>query len=227
MNGNERFEKPEFEKDAFHCPHCNTYAKMNWKGVQPLTKVFHKSSGTWSYSSVREPDPEEELMLSYCERCSEYAIWRDEEMIYPTGNAPPPNKGLPDEIKEIYKEARKISDLSPKSSAALLRLALEMLLNHLSVGDKNSSLYERIGELDEQELNPQIQKMMDTVRITGNEAVHPGEIDFEDSPKIVNQLFFLINEVAYEMITKPQQINEMFEDLPENKKKGVEDRDKR
>jgi hypothetical protein len=38
-------------------------------------------------------------------------------------------------------------------------------------------------------LDVQIQQALDTVRVIGNEAVHPGEMDVRDDPSLVGTLY--------------------------------------
>jgi len=38
---------------------------------------------------------------------------------------------MPEEVKEIYNEAREVSNISPRAAAALLRVALEKLTEYL------------------------------------------------------------------------------------------------
>lgn len=69
--------------------------------------------------------------------------------------------------------------------------------------------------------------MLDYVRVVGNESVHPGQMDLKDNPEIVVVLAKLLNEIASEMITKPREIQELYNTLPQDKLKGIEDRDKK
>jgi len=39
---------------------------------------------------------------------------------------------MPEDVRSVYEEARTIAQLSPRSSAALLRVALERLVHHLT-----------------------------------------------------------------------------------------------
>ena len=75
-------------------------------------------------------------------------------------------------------------------------------------------------------LNPQIQQALDIVRVTGNHAVHPGEIDFNDTTD-VQTLFELINAIADTLITQPKRIKAMFNRLPQKDKESIKKRDKR
>ena len=46
-------------------------------------------------------------------------------------------------------------------------------------------------------------------------AVHPGTVDLADDSETVNKLFKLVNLIVEEMITKPREINGLYEELPE------------
>lgn len=57
---------------------------------------------------------------------------------------PVPHAHMPDDVKGLYLEAREIGTRSPRSAAALLRLALEKLTTGLTDADK---LNDAIAEL--------------------------------------------------------------------------------
>ncbi|MCY3681983.1 MAG: DUF4145 domain-containing protein [Gemmatimonadetes bacterium] len=124
----------------------------------------------------------------------------------------------------MYNEAADIANLSPRAACALLRLAIQMLLKQL--GEKGDNINEDIKNLVTKRLDPQIQQALDIVRVTGNHAVHPGEIDFNDTTD-VQTLFELINVIADTLITRPKRIDAMFNRLPENDRKAIEKRDKK
>jgi len=65
------------------------------------------------------------------------------------------------------------------------------------------------------------------VRVIGNEAVHPGVIDLKDDRDTANKLFKLVKFIAEKMITEPREIEELYNSLPEDKLKGIKDRDKK
>ena len=44
-------------------------------------------------------------------------------------------------------------------------------------------------------LNPKIQKAIDLVRVVGNNAVHPGQINLDDNSAIALKLFKIINMI--------------------------------
>ena len=75
-------------------------------------------------------------------------------------------------------------------------------------------------------MDKRIQKALDFVRVTGNNAVHPGEMDIKDDKDLVNKMFKLVNMVVEEQITKPNELDELFKKLPERAIKAIEKRDK-
>lgn len=113
---------------------------------------------------------------------------------------------------------------SPRGAAALLRLCIQKLCKHL--GESGENLNNDIASLVKKGLNPTIQKCLDTVRVIGNEAVHPGVLDLTDKADTVVSLFFLVNMVADAMITQPKTIGSLYESLPANKRDQIEQRDK-
>ena len=134
-----------------------------------------------------------------------------------------PNPDLHDDIKSDYLEASSVLADSPRAAAALLRLALQKLCKQL--GEKGQSINDDIKSLVAKGLNPLVQKSLDALRITGNNAVHPGEINLTEDPSRVVKLFELINFIANKMITEPKEIEGFYSQLPEGALDAVKRRD--
>jgi len=163
---------------------------------------------------------------SQCVHCQKFALWFNMVMIYPNATtAPLPNEDMPDEIKEDFNEARQVFPISPRSSAALLRLVIQKLCKHL--GYPGNNLNDDIGEMVGNGLGSAIQQAFDAVRVIGNETVHPGQIDLRDDPNTALQLFNLVNIIVQKMITDPRQIQEIYSNLPQGKLQQIEQRDKK
>ena len=203
---------PKHGSDHFHCPHCDVYARQEWSTPRAS---FPSGSRMLMMDNAR-------LEVSVCEHCSCTSLWLSEKTIYPpTQTFPPANKDLDDDIREIYNEAAAIASLSPRAACALLRLALEMLLEQLGeTGDLNKN----IKKLVQNGLNVRVQQSLDIVRITGNNAIHPGKIDFGDITD-TRTLFDLTNVIADALITQPKRIQEIYDNLPEESRKAIEERD--
>ena len=128
----------------------------------------------------------------FCDYCKKFSIWIDKKMVYPQISlAPLPAEDMPDSVKNLYNEARAICNQSPRGACSLLRLAIQILIKEIGENEKN--LNKAIGNLVTKGLPKKIQKAFDTVRIIGNNAVHPGTIDLKDNLKIVHRLFKLVN----------------------------------
>lgn len=164
------------------------------------------------------------LHLSQCYICHGSAIWLRDRMVWPTQTFDvQPNADLPDHIKADFIEASAIAPVSPRGAAALLRLAIERLCIHLG---KQGTIDAMIGQLVTDGLNVRVKQALDVVRVTGNDAVHPGTISFGDDPATVATLFKMVNLIAEKTISEPKHVEEAFASLPPEKLKWIEDRDK-
>lgn len=164
------------------------------------------------------------VWFSRCFNCDEIAIWICDRMIYPQhGEAPPANPDLPPEIARDYHEASSILDLSPRGAAALIRLAIQKLCKHL--GQPGQNINDDIKALVAGGLDPRVQQALDAVRVIGNNAVHPGQIDLRDDRATAESLFRLLNLVAEKMISEPKHVDEVYSALPEDARKAIEKRD--
>lgn len=210
----EKYTPPSLNADAFHCPHCQVYAHQTWyRGAKYLQERGYM--GTISGTSV-----------SVCTRCGEYTLWIGDKMLHPVSSiAPLPSEDMPANVKEDFKEARNIVNASPRAAAALLRLALQKLMVHL--GESGKNINDDIASLVRKGLPEKIQKALDAVRVIGNNAVHPGQIDLKDDTETAIALFDLLNTIVEVMITQPKKIDELYSKIPTSTRKAIEKRDKR
>ncbi len=215
-----KYTAPEFWKAAFNCPHCGAFAHMRW--LSQNTLVYYQA---------------------ICDHCKEYSLWRVTKindsgvnngsmvsigtMLYPDfGSAPLPAEDMPEDVKKDYEEAARIFIKSPRGAAALLRLGLQKLCIYL--GEEGKNINADIRSLVEKKvLSGQVIKVADTLRITGNNAVHPGQISDEDFDSLAGNMFGLINAIVEETITKPKMWNNLYEQMPENARNAAEAQDKR
>lgn len=164
------------------------------------------------------------LNMTKCYHCDDIAIWIADRIVYPeTSTAPAPSVDMPADVRQYYEEASRIVGGSARGAAALLRLAIERLCSGLDVDGKN--INENIKNLVKNGLDPKIQRALDVVRVVGNNAVHPGTIDFSDDSDIAQSLFSLINIIVDKMITEPKHIDELYAALPPGALAAIEKRD--
>ncbi len=228
---------PKHGNKKFQCPHCNTVASQEWftannAGSTVLTIVQHlylnyrpsitdyvqenianfleKINGEFQknfYDLVPKG-----FSVATCSSCGDFTLWVNKEIVYPKRTSlPPPNNDLNEDIKDLYLEASSILNDSPKGATALLRLALQKLLDQ--VGKNGKNINNDIKELVAEGMSPKIQQALDLLRVIGNNAVHPGQINLDDNTEIAQKLFGILNFIAEELITKPRELEELYADL--------------
>jgi hypothetical protein len=167
------------------------------------------------------------IFLSQCYNCKKIAVWVHQSLVFPpTKIGVQPNADLPADIAADFEEARDILNLSQRGAAALLRLCVQKLC--LFLGEKGKDIDADIASLVKKGLNPLVGDSLDVVRVIGNEAVHPGVIDdLKDDRETALKLLQIINAIADQMITHPKSVKEMFDRLPEEKRKAIAERNKK
>jgi hypothetical protein len=163
------------------------------------------------------------LGVRQCWHCKNFCIWWEDQLIYPIASEfPVPNEDLPEEIRADYLEAGSIAAQSPRGAAALLRLCIQKLCEHL--GYVGKTIDEATADLLKQGIPETIVKAMDVVRVTGNNAVHPGELDIADNAEIVSTLARLVNVIAENRISIPKKVGALYDGLPESAREAAEKR---
>ena len=134
-----------------------------------------------------------------------------------------PNDDMPDEVKKLYRESAQILSISLRAAAALLRLGLQILLG--AVGGDGKNINDDIKKIVALGVESEIQRALDILRVFGNSGAQPGEIKLDEDPGLVHKMYGLMNYVTDRLITQKNQINELFEGLPEGVKNQIESRD--
>lgn len=241
---------PIYNSKKFQCPHCQTVAQQDWFDVRSagdkinalirhiyfdyrLSIDDYNQQAIVSFLDKLKPYITRDMQhfipdsfsIATCTLCNDISLWIDREIVYPEkASVPPPNGDMDDKIKDLYQEAGAILIDSPKGATALLRLALQLLLRQL--GKSGENINNDIKELVSEGLSSKLQKALDLVRVVGNNAVHPGQIDIDDNREIAVKLFHILNFIADEMITKPKELDLLYDHvIPEDTKKHIKKRD--
>lgn len=227
---------PTHGSPSFDCPHCGAHAQQTWPEA-----VFYRRAG---YGDERWISVDR----SECFTCGNEAIWHrrkvaergalvpggvsyrvDWQIVWPRAqHGEPPHARMPQELLGLYDEAREVAGASPRASAALLRLLTETLLRDIAESP-NGNLNDLIGQLvQEQKLDEQTRKIADYLRITGNNAVHPGQIVADDdAQRRASMMFPFVNALVQRLIADPAEIAEIYALLPEGKRQAADRRDGR
>ncbi|WP_065759676.1 DUF4145 domain-containing protein [Pseudomonas defluvii] len=202
---------PQYRLEAFNCPHCGAYAHMTWWNLRYENAGFSILEG------------------ALCMKCDEPSFWRRDQrrMVDPLSTtAPRPAADMPEDVRKDYEEAAAVFGVSPRAAAALLRLALQKLCVHL--GEKGDKIDTDIRELAKKGVLPQLLiNVADTVRITGNNAVHPGEMDAADVDLVASKMFKMLNLIVHKGITEPAELKALYELVPEGARAAAEEKDAR
>ncbi len=95
----------------------------------------------------------------------------------------------------------------------------------VELGEKGENINADIKSLVAKGLPIQVQQAFDYCRVVGNNAVHPGEINLNDSPEMGQHLFNMINFIVEDRITRPHHIAALYGKLPETAREAIEKRD--
>jgi hypothetical protein len=206
--------RPQHRLGQFNCPHCRAIAPQRW-------------SDYVSYAGQHgQQEYVHDLGVAICSHCGERSFWFKGEMFYPkdvAADIDPPNADLASDIRDDYIEASRIVKESPRGAAALLRLCVQKLCGQL--GEDENDLNAAIGNLVKKNLPIKIQQALDIVRVIGNNAVHPGQIDLKDDTEAAMKIFELLNIIADNRITEPKKIAKLYESLPQTSRDQIEKRD--
>ena len=159
-----------------------------------------------------------------------------QKFIYPVDNTsplvPPASESMPEDVRSMYNEAASVFELSPRSSAALIRLTLETLLKkHLVNDGKEHSLNAMIGmsNMEQPEL---VTEFMDMIRKEGNEEVHPeyeklehewGDITKDTNKDQVLYMFKYINSIC-DLLGIVDKMHSDYAALPDSQKQAIQER---
>lgn len=199
-------------EQSFTCPHCNTLSFIEYKNV-----YFESDQVTFGQYSTM-------MSIGRCLNCGRKIIWIDNEYVYPDIQQQEPNPDMPESVLQLYKEAGLIYNKSPRAACALLRLAVDKLCNEL--GECDSRIDNNIAALVKRGLSVEIQQALDIVRVVGNKAVHPGQIEFDvDNIETAQMLFGLVNMIVERLISEPQRLKSYYGKLPQSVRASIERRD--
>lgn len=231
---------PSAKLQSFACPRCGAFAHQTWfdcgaipnrEGRPPFIDSVLDSGmppPVLMTRGTKSAAPVIGAFISYCAACAGVSFWENWTLIHPMDAAdrPMPSEDLPAECLGDFNEAASIFRASPRGAAALLRLVIQKLCLHL--GGKGKKIDDDIAYLvAEKELPERARKALDAVRVIGNNAVHPGEMDLSDDVETAIALFKAVNVIVNATITQPREMDALYDGLPERAKTAADKRDGR
>lgn len=233
-----RYVPPAAGLASFSCPRCGALADQHRSELS-----MKNERGGQVYvddDPTTDPWPEGQddgaWYATKCFSCKRHCLWIGDIMAYP---APllgsdmaiaKPSEDLPEDVLELYLEAAAVLPHSKRAAAALCRAALERLVKHLTTDlPENAKLHGRLLALRDRVSSSTI-KALTIVRHTGNTALHGQQDDDqsaviyldENDESIAGVFFTAINALVDELITKPREVDELFQTLPEGVRRSVD-----
>jgi Domain of unknown function (DUF4145) len=208
-----------YGEEKFICPHCETATNHTWHRLTIKNGEIDTDKVNMHYFL----DDFNMSAFSVCNYCDDICLWENTELVYPESDflVEDPNSDMPEFVKDIYYEARSILQYSARSSSALLRLALETMLE--DKGYKQNKLHEKITALiGSENASDELIMAAELIRHYGNSSAHKGFIDLNDNLDTANELFMVINIIAQDQYSKPKRLQALMDKLPVGKREGLE-----
>ncbi len=198
-------------------PEIEQFLRKMATGEAYLEKI---ENGSYVYSVARN------VSIALCYNCKKLSIWVYDRLFYPNREASPiaPNEDMPDDVRRDFEEAGQILQFSPRGAAALLRLSIQKLCKVM--GQKGDNINEDIATLVKNGLSQQVQQALDVVRVIGNSAVHPGQLDIRDDHTTAILLFKLVNIIVEKTISEHKHIADLYQNLPNGALEAIKKRDR-
>lgn len=210
---------PKYKADYFTCPRCGVASAQRWIDLHTVERVY--GNGSMREVTTKLAD----IGISQCGTCSARSLWFEAQLVFPeTHDAPPMSPDMPPDLQRDYEEAAAIASASPRAAAALLRMCIEGLCKKITGAE---TFDKAIATLQQQHIPPEIQLAMDVIRQNGNEVLHAGQLYGDDDASTVAMLFRLVNTVVTWAITEKRELQELYNQIPEAKRKHLEERRKK
>ena len=94
-----------------------------------------------------------------------------------------------------------------------------------ALGEPGENINADIASLVQKGLSPQVQQALDALRVIGNNAVHPGQLDLTDDRDTALALFGLLNFIVEQQITRPNELAAIYNRLPASALAAIQKRD--
>ncbi len=234
--------EPQLYLSPFRCPYCRVVAQQDWQQL-----YWQDDDSSFNDAFIRATLLVDKhitffLFTAQCSNCTKASVWRAEgssdgegaakyvngRMLFPSKSSTEQlPEGAGDVAVQCYSEAKSIADKSPRAAAALLRVTIEAVCRQV-LGERNGTLAELIEKIGEKHhLSETVLDAMTALRLIGNSAVHPGQIDLEnrDSNTTVNELFMLADYIYEQIIELPRKIQQISASIKKNRSNNINEKE--
>jgi hypothetical protein len=224
-----KFVPPHPDSEAFTCAYCGVYAQQEEQSTYSygIEAEFGINGNTTSlYFKRCLSCKKDHLFLvtpngTKLEQLKNSLNTDDKKsdvitLLYPkNSSAPPPQEDMPEEVLALYKEAASIVSDSPSAACLFIRKALEtLLLDYYKLDPKKYNLDKLIKHLTddtEQAWSKKFKPHLESIRLIGNDAAHPREINRADNEQTALTLFGFLNICVEHLISQPLKTKQFLE----------------
>lgn len=164
----------------------------------------------------------DDVYVTICDHCHKPTIWLNDNQtlkpVLPSDNQyPSASDKMPQKVKDLYNQAGSIADKSPRAANAMLRSAIEELMYIImkTQGDLNDMIDRAYNK---NIITTHIKKSLHSIRLLGNNALHPNQIRIEDDVD-TNDIFNIINHIV-DVTIHHQEVIENIENINIKNKKA-------
>ncbi|QBP17737.1 DUF4145 domain-containing protein [Acetilactobacillus jinshanensis] len=208
------------------CPFCGTTfyrsdlsyvdSRVYLKRMKNRLEIYPLGKNVAASPKLKQQHPELlRLEMSACPNCHRITVravgigdqYKHHHVfnIYPRFNADPLPTYVPDQIRQDYKEANEVYEVSPNSAAMLARRILEEIIAdfyHIEEGD----LYHDLDQLRHKQSNPRVWQAIDSIRRLGNIGAHQtqnvdnvfGNVSVKGAKEIIGLIRMVIHDTYVE-----------------------------
>jgi len=187
-----------------HCSNCGKETSHTQRGSATETEELEMGDGgiypaEWT------------LLLVQCDGCGSTSLYVVGEADGDLTQLYPYQKNLsavPERIRNAYKSAEKIINISPEGFCVLTRRALEAICDDQEA--KGKDLNEKLNDLNSKDIIPAtLLKMSHKIRTVGNAGAHMDEFipNLQDA-RIMDEFFLAVTEYVYIVPEKLQKVEQ-------------------
>jgi hypothetical protein len=160
--------------------------------------------------------------FSVCQECNNILFWLNRDIIYPAPKyGQEPSTFMPEDVADLYNQARGVYHTSRISALFLLRLAVEKLCKKLlNKEETKAKLFALINELRKKDSLPEnVINILDSYRSIGDIAVHEGLDVTEELEINPDVLFRTIDYIVVKTFEELDIEDKFFKGIEKNKER--------
>lgn len=119
-----KYIAPNLDMNSFTCPYCNTLSQQVSDSGRAY---FFKDKYDFNY--FNPGGKHVKIEITTCQSCLNYHVWINGKMVIPNvTNIPMPLEDMPNDIKELYNEARDVFPHSKRATSCIIKISITEIM---------------------------------------------------------------------------------------------------